>query len=87
VALHVGTRGPNHRHGPDRLKVADQCLRLRLLQALTGAKILGGYRLGHRGQRHAVLGRKRGSETRFARRARIRRTHHEHIEQVTRHGD
>ena len=82
----MDARRPNHRHSPDRLKMADQGLRLSLFQALASAKVLGGDGLRHRGQRYAVLGRQRGGKPRFARRTRIRRTHHEHIEQVARHG-
>jgi hypothetical protein len=76
---------PNERHRPNGLKLPDQGLRLRLLQTLPGAQVLGRDGLGHGGERNAMLGRQSRRQTCSTRRARIGRSHHEHVEQVPGH--
>ncbi len=78
-------RRPDDRDSAHDLKLTHQSLRLSLFQALTRAQVLGGYRLGHRGQRDTMLRRKRRRQARLPGWAGIGRTHHEHIKELTSH--
>ena len=76
---------PNDRDSAHDLELTHQSLRLSLLQGLTRPQVLGGYGLGHSGQRDTMLRRERRSEARLSDSAGIGRTHHEHVKELTGH--